>query len=107
MADTCRRARAEGLPELQGEEMARAEAAEGIRHGAALHGMRLFMEGEKENTPLQLPPLQFAILGCARKGEAHPANSIPKKWLKIIFASYRAVELSHKTHYVNYISTDA
>lgn len=82
MADTCRRTRAEGLPELQGEEVARADAPPNIGHGAALHDMRLLMAGEEANAPLQLPPLQLAVLGCARTGEAHPANKAHKKRLK-------------------------
>lgn len=104
MADTCRRTRAEGLPELQGEEVARADAPANIGHGEALHDMRPLMAGEEADAPLQLPPLQLAVLGCPRKVEANPANKAPKKRLKTKIVSYRGVEMSHKTHYVNYIS---
>ena len=77
MADTCRRTCAEGLPEMPCAEVARAETVPHIGHGAAMPDMRLFVESTEADAPLQLSPLQFALLGCARKREAEAANGIP------------------------------
>ena len=79
MANASQRADAEGLPEMQGAKVARADTAAHIGHGEGLPDMRLFVESQEADAPLRLPPLQFAILGRARKHEAKAANGVSSR----------------------------